>query len=108
MSGAGLGIGVFRAYTRRAALRRVNNKQIAPIQRWNIVIGDKVAVLTGRHRGLTGTVKQVLRKKNRVVLAGVNVRRRVFRSPTSNIAQLKAVESPLHYSKVNLVDPASG
>ena len=35
--------------------------------------GDKVVVLTGRDSGKTGTVLEVLPKKNRVVVDGVNI-----------------------------------
>jgi large subunit ribosomal protein L24 len=105
--GAGLGIKAFRSYVRRAALRRVDNKPVVPIARWFIVRGDTVMVRTGRDRGKTGKVTEVLRKKNRVVVAGVNVRRRVFKSATGGPPTLKALESPLAYSNVNLVDPAT-
>lgn len=107
MSGMGLGISAFRAYTRRASLRRVNNRHIVPITKWNIVSGDKVVVLTGREKGKVGQVKQVVRRKNRIVIAGINVRKRVIRNPTAGTNRLKAVESPIHYSNVNLVDPAT-
>lgn len=34
--------------------------------------GDKVVVITGKDRGKTGIVKEVLQKKNRVVVEGIN------------------------------------
>lgn len=34
--------------------------------------GDKVVVITGKDKGKTGTVKEVLPKKNRVVVEGIN------------------------------------
>jgi large subunit ribosomal protein L24 len=38
--------------------------------------GDKVIVLTGRDKGKTGEVTQVLPKEDRVVVSGVNVVKR--------------------------------
>ena len=35
--------------------------------------GDKVVVITGKDKGKTGTVKEVLPKKNRVVVENVNM-----------------------------------
>ena len=44
--------------------------------RWNIVTGDTVRVVQGPQEGQQGTVLQVLRKQNRILVDGVNVRRR--------------------------------
>ncbi|MDO5707160.1 MAG: 50S ribosomal protein L24 [Andreesenia angusta] len=35
--------------------------------------GDKVVVITGKNKGKTGIVKEVLPKKNRVIVEGVNM-----------------------------------
>ena len=40
---------------------------------WNIVTGDKVAVIQGPETGQKGTVLQVLRKDNRIIIDGVNM-----------------------------------
>ena len=44
--------------------------------RWNIVTGDTVKVVQGPQEGQQGTVLQVLRRQNRILVEGVNVRRR--------------------------------
>jgi large subunit ribosomal protein L24 len=38
--------------------------------------GDKVEVIAGNDKGRTGTVEEVLPKENRVVVEGVNVRKK--------------------------------
>ena len=38
--------------------------------------GDRVKVISGNHKGTEGTVMRVEREKNRVVVQGVNVRKR--------------------------------
>ena len=42
----------------------------------NFVKGDKVIVIAGRDKGKTGTIQKVIPEKNRVVVEGVNVRKK--------------------------------
>ena len=80
-----------------------------PSARWNIVSGDKVQVIQGPQTGQQGTVLEVLRKANRIVIDGVNMRRRVVK-PRSDGTPGKIVVKPctVHYSNVMLVDPTTG
>jgi large subunit ribosomal protein L24 len=38
--------------------------------------GDKVEIIAGNDKGRTGTIEEVLPKENRVVVEGVNVRKK--------------------------------
>ena len=80
-----------------------------PIKTWNIVKGDKVAVIDGPHKGQHGEVLAVLRKQKRVVVQGVNVRVK-HEKPTQQSPQGERVERefPIHASNVQLIDPATG
>jgi large subunit ribosomal protein L24 len=42
-------------------------------QKFKIKKGDQVVVITGREKGKTGEVVEVLRSENRVVVQGVNM-----------------------------------
>ncbi len=42
----------------------------------HVTKGDKVEVIAGNDRGRTGTVEKVLPQENRVVVSGVNVRKK--------------------------------
>lgn len=107
MSGAGMGIRPFRVWPRKAALRTVE-KQVEPIKKWHIVRGDLVEILSGRDAGKTGKVKQVIRSENRVVVEGLNLVKRHVKVADGSAGGVVAVESPVHYSNINLVDPATG
>jgi transcription antitermination factor NusG len=73
MSGGAFGgIKAFRNYVRKAAIRVVP-KKVEPLPRWTIVRGDTVVVLSGRSAGKSGKVKRVLRRKNRVIVDGLNL-----------------------------------
>jgi len=67
--------------------------------------GDQVIVIAGNDRGQTGTIQEVLRENNRVVVEGVNLRYR-HRKPTQQNPQGERVrlESPIHVSNVMLYD----
>ena len=67
--------------------------------------GDKVVVLTGKDKGRTGKVMQVLPTENRVVVQGVNMVQRHTR-PTQADPQggIKHKEASLHLSNVAVVD----
>lgn len=53
---------------------KANKPLQVPFRKWTIVRGDIVKVRTGEDRGKVGKVVKVLRKLNRVVVRGVNIR----------------------------------
>ena len=71
--------------------------------------GDSVVVRSGKDKGRTGTVLQVLPKEGKVVVAGVNVAVR-HRKPTQLNPQggIERREAPMAISKVALADPKDG
>lgn len=73
--------------------------------KFKIKKGDTVQVICGDDFGKRGTVKKVLRDKNKVIVEGVNVVvrhiRPDYRNPQGNITK----EMPIHISNVSLIDP---
>lgn len=65
--------------------------------------GDRVVVIAGNYKGQSGVVKAVFPKKQRVVVEGINVVRRVSR-PTPRNPHRRVVENeaPIHISNVRL------
>lgn len=96
-------------FIRRSAVR-ISKARVEPIDKWHIVKGDTVAVLGGSDKGKTGKVLKVLRKENRVLVQGVNMVSKAVRAgmDASQKGGIIKVEQPIHYSQVNLVDPATG
>lgn len=71
--------------------------------------GDRVRVISGNHRGQEGTVLRVEPDKNRVVVQGINLRKRHRRpSQTDPEGGIISFEAPIHASNVMVLDPASG
>ena len=71
--------------------------------------GDNVVVRSGKDKGRTGTVLQVLPKDGKVVVSGVNIAAR-HRKPTQLNPQggIDRREAPMAISKVGLADPKTG
>ena len=77
--------------------------------RHRVVKGDRVRVIRGNFRDAEGTVLRVITDKDRVVVEGVNMRKRHERPSQANPeGGIITFEAPIHVSNVMLVDPASG
>ncbi|HOB15196.1 MAG TPA: 50S ribosomal protein L24 [Novosphingobium sp.] len=71
--------------------------------------GDSVVVRSGKDKGRTGTVLQVLPQEGKVLVQGVNVAAR-HRKPSQTNPQggIDRREAPMAISKVALADPKDG
>jgi large subunit ribosomal protein L24 len=71
--------------------------------------GDRVKVIRGNYAGTEGTVLRVIPSENKVVVEGVNQRKRHMRPTQENPeGGIVSFEAPIHASNVMLVDPTSG
>ena len=70
--------------------------------------GDKVVVLTGRDKGKTGEVVQMLPKDERAVVRGVNVVNRHQRQTANQEAGIVSKEAAIHLSNLAYADPKDG
>jgi large subunit ribosomal protein L24 len=66
--------------------------------------GDKVVVLTGKDKGRTGEVIQVMPKEDRAVVRGVNMVKRHQRQTQSQEAGIINKEASLHISNIAIAD----
>jgi large subunit ribosomal protein L24 len=75
----------------------------------HIVKGDRVRVIRGNFREMEGTVMRIEPARGRVVVEGVNMRKRHQR-PTQDNPEggIITFEAPIDVSNVMLIDPASG
>jgi large subunit ribosomal protein L24 len=70
--------------------------------------GDRVVVLTGRDKGRSGEVLQVMPKDERAVVRGVNVVVRHQKQTAAEQGGLVRKEAPIHLSNIALADPTTG
>ncbi len=70
--------------------------------------GDKVVVLTGRDKGRTGEVVQVLPKEERALVRGVNLVKRHQRQTANQGGGIISKEASIHLSNIAVADPKDG
>jgi len=70
-----------------------------------VKVGDKVKILAGKDKGKEGTVLVTLKKKDRVVVEGINkVKKHMKPSRTNEVGQIIETENPIHVSNVKVID----
>ena len=70
-----------------------------------VKVGDKVRVLAGKDKGKEGTITSILKKKDRVVVSGVNVvKKHIKPSAYNENGGIVEVEASIHVSNVKVVD----
>jgi len=75
---------------------------------WKLKKGDDVFVVAGDHKGSKGRISYVDRKKNRVIVEGVNaVSRHVKPSMQNPEGGVVKKEASIHVSNIALVSPGS-
>jgi large subunit ribosomal protein L24 len=81
-------------------------RRAAPVrQKIHVRRGDRVKVIRGNEAGKEGTVLRVLTKENRVVVEGINMRKRHMRPTQANPeGGIVTFEAPIHASNVMLLD----
>jgi large subunit ribosomal protein L24 len=70
--------------------------------------GDKVVILTGKDKGRSGEVLQVMPKEDRAVVRGVNLVKRHQRQSASQEAGIINKEASIHLSNLAIADPKDG
>ena len=69
-----------------------------------VKVGDKVKVLAGKDKGKEGRVLVTLKKKDRVVVEGINiVKKHLKPGRTNETGGILETENPIHVSNVKVV-----
>jgi large subunit ribosomal protein L24 len=93
----------------RASIGGRRRKRTLSTHKMHIRRGDRVKVIRGNYAGTEGTVLRVLPQENRVVVEGVNQRKRHMRPTQENPdGGIVTFEAPIHASNVMLIDPTTG
>ena len=68
-------------------------------------VGDKVKILAGKDRGKEGKVLITLKKKDKVVVEGINiVKKHMKPNQTNETGGILSVEAPIHVSNVKVIE----
>eukprot|EP00965_Chrysotila_dentata_P203956 6182051-Pleurochrysis_carterae.AAC.8 len=84
--------------------------KLIPAKKWCIYSRDHVVVHSGPYMIGEGKVKKVLRKENKLIVEGVNIKEKAVPDMQGSrlVAKYVRKEEPVHYSQCNLVDPVDG
>lgn len=75
----------------------------------HIKTGDKVQVISGKHKGATGKVLEAFPKENRVIVEGVNLQTKHVKAKSVNQSGgIVQTEGKIHASNVLLYSEKSG
>lgn len=67
--------------------------------------GDSVIVITGKDKGKTGKILEVLRAENKVIVDGVNVMLKNRKAKAKDTDKQIKFSAPLNASNVMIIDP---
>jgi large subunit ribosomal protein L24 len=70
--------------------------------------GDKVKVISGKDKGLTGVVSKVFPSDNKALVTGVNLVSKHQKPTRDTEGGIVKKEMPINISNVAIVDPKSG
>jgi ribosomal protein L24 len=97
-----------KRWNARVLTKQARKAQGNLVERWKIFRGDQVMVNSGKDRGQVGTVTKVFRKENRLIVEGLNLVKKHVKRTEGNQGGVITMESPVHYSNVNLSGPRDG
>lgn len=70
--------------------------------------GDKVIVISGKDKGKVGNIQKALPKENKVIVDGVNVRKKHIKPTQANPeGSIQEIFAPIHVSNVMYYDEKS-
>lgn len=76
------------------------------IYKMKLKVGDKVIVLSGKHKGQTGKILRVHPKDNKVTVEGVHVVKKHIKPTRENrVGSIKEITKPIWASKVAIYEP---
>ncbi len=71
--------------------------------------GDTVMILTGSHKGAKGAVERVIRAEDKLIVAGVNIKKHIVKARTRGEKHTVVEKAyPIHLSNVALIDSSTG
>ncbi|KQP58833.1 50S ribosomal protein L24 [Methylobacterium sp. Leaf399] len=70
--------------------------------------GDKVVVLTGRDKGRSGEVVQVMPKDDKALVRGINLVKKHQKQTQNQEGGIISKEAAIHLSNIAIADPKDG
>ena len=74
----------------------------------NFKKGDRVRVISGSNKGKEGTITQILKQENKIVIEGVNMVKKHVKPNGQNEGSIVDREAPIHASNAMIDEQKSG
>lgn len=72
--------------------------------RKRISIGDNVTVISGKYKGQTGKIINIIGNKNKVKIENINVKtKHVKPKKSEDQGSIQKIEGPIHYSNIKVI-----
>lgn len=71
-------------------------------------VGDQVVVTAGNHKGEKGKIQRIDLEGGRVIVEGVNLKKRHMRATPQQAGGIVRIPAPIAISNVALLDPSTG
>jgi len=78
------------------------------MKKFKLKKGDQVMVITGKDKGKSGEIIEVLKSLNKVKVRGVNIVKKHRKPSQENPGKIEEIELPVHISNVSILDPKTG
>lgn len=88
------------------ANKKTNQKRFAP--KIHVKKGDQVLVISGASKGTQGEILQVIPKKYRAVVDGVNIAKKHTKPTQDNPGGINEKIMSIHISNLMVIDPKTG
>ena len=73
----------------------------------NLKVGDKVVVIAGSDKTKTGKIIKTLKAENKVIVEGVNIRKKHVKGNGQETGGIQEFAAPIHASNVMIYDSKS-
>ncbi len=78
------------------------------MKKMKIKKGDQVIVISGKDKGKTGQILEVLKSVSKVKVSGVNIAKKHRKPSQDNPGKIEEIELPIHASNISILDPKTG
>lgn len=100
-----------RPWTIQAQIANLPGKErkvvhVEPVKEWKLLKGDLVQILKGKDKGKTGTIIDIIKERNWVIVEGLNCHYRRIGKMEGFKGTYVASEAPLLHREVALIDPS--
>ena len=75
------------------------------MKKFKLKKGDNVIIISGKDKGKSGEIIEVLKSIDKVKVRGVNIVKKHRKPTQENPGKIDEIELPIHISNVAIVDP---